>query len=110
MAEQGHCNMHALGGTIKYCVDNTKTQHDQYVLQVLTVVPQLKPKKPELVSQVGEHTGSAGHVCLKYPNGGVLLVSMGHWVELMKIDTSENKLFEVAEREFGVVESEKMKV
>lgn len=37
-------------------------------------------------------------------------MSMGHWVELMKIDTSENKLFEVAEREFGAVESEKMKV
>lgn len=65
---------------------------------MLTVVPQLKPKKPEYISQVGEHVGSAGHVILKYPSGGLLLVSMGHWVELMKIDTSENKLFEVAER------------
>jgi hypothetical protein len=34
---------------------------------------------------------------------------MGHWIELMKIDTSENKLFEVAEQEFGVEEAAKMK-
>ena len=37
------------------------------------------------------------------------MTSMGHWVELMKIDTSEKKLFEVAEKEFGVEEASKMK-
>jgi hypothetical protein len=34
---------------------------------------------------------------------------MGHWVELMKIDTSEQKLFEVAELEFGAEEASKMR-
>lgn len=26
---------------------------------------------------------------------------MTHWIELMKVDTSETKLFEVAAREYG---------
>jgi hypothetical protein len=34
---------------------------------------------------------------------------MGHWVELMKIDTSEKKLFEVAEREYGAVYAQQMR-
>lgn len=34
---------------------------------------------------------------------------MGHWVELMKIDTSEKTLFEVAEREYGQVEAKRMR-
>jgi hypothetical protein len=38
---------------------------------------------------------------IKYPSGGIILTSMGHWVELMKIDTTEKKLFEVAEKQFG---------
>lgn len=37
--------------------------------------------------------GSACHVLLTYPSGGMILTSMGHWIELMKIDTSEKKLF-----------------
>jgi hypothetical protein len=40
----------------------------------------------------------AGHVSLTYKSGAVLLTSMGHWIELMKIDTSEKVLFDVAER------------
>jgi hypothetical protein len=39
----------------------------------------------------------------------MILTSMGHWVEIMKIDTSEKKLFEVAEREFGAIEATKMR-
>jgi hypothetical protein len=31
----------------------------------------------------------------------MMLTSMGHWVELMRIDTSAKKIFEVAEREYG---------
>lgn len=33
----------------------------------------------------------------------MILTSMGHWIELMKIDTSEKKIFEVAAREYGEV-------
>lgn len=38
---------------------------------------------------------------LTYKSGGHLLTSMGHWVELMRVDTSEKKLFEMAERQYG---------
>lgn len=46
---------------------------------------------------------------LKYPTGGMILTSMGHWIELMKIDTSEKKLFEVAQKEYGAAEVNRMK-
>lgn len=48
--------------------------------------------------EINGHKGLAGHVLLTYKSGGCLLVSMGHWIELMKIDTSEKVLFEVAAR------------
>jgi len=35
---------------------------------------------------------------------------MGHWIELMKLDTSEEKLFEIAERDYGNEYANKMKV
>ena len=76
---------------------------------MLTVVPNLKPPSENLVSKIGEHTGSAGHVLLTYPSGGMILSSMGHWVELMKIDTSADKIFQVAEMEYGVEKANKMR-
>ena len=54
-----------------------------------------------MVSTVGEHEGAAGHVLLTYPSGGMILTSMGHWIELMKIDTSAEKLFDYIEKEYG---------
>jgi hypothetical protein len=40
----------------------------------------------------------------------MILTSMGHWIELMKVDTSEKKLFEVAEQNFGVAYAQQMKM
>lgn len=88
----------AAGGTILYCVDSTKTDHKDYKLEVLTVVTSRKAPKSNYISKIDEYEGTAGHVLLTYPSGGMLLSSMGHWIELMKIDTSPQKLFEVAER------------
>lgn len=48
--------------------------------------------------------GAAGHILLTYPNGGKLLTSMGHWIELVKVDTSEQKLFEMAQKQYGATE------
>ncbi len=39
----------------------------------------------------------------------MILTSMGHWVELMKIDTSAEKVFEVAEKEFGKQKATEMR-
>lgn len=50
MAEGGMCNIHAMGGTIQYCVDKTKTNHKHYTLQALTVVTNILPPKDTYVS------------------------------------------------------------
>lgn len=109
MAEGGKCNIHAAGGTIVYCVNSKNLNHNIYKLQVLTVVSSIAAPSAHLTSKIGEFEGSAGHVLLRYPSGGMILTSMGHWIELMKIDTSEKKLFEVAENMFGKAEASKMR-
>lgn len=58
---------------------------------MLSVTPTINAGENQC--QIGDYKGAAGHVLLKYKSGGHLLTSMGHWIELMKIDTSEKKLF-----------------
>ena len=101
MAEAGMCNVQAAGGTIVYSVDKKQLNHQIYKLQVLTVVPTVKAQSENLKCEIGEFEGNAGHVLLTYPSGGMILTSMGHWIELMKVDTSAEKVFQVAEQEFG---------
>lgn len=45
---------------------------------------------------------------LRYESGGCLLTSVGHWVELM-IDKSEQKLFDVVSRNYGMEAYERMR-
>ena len=99
MAEGGKCSVGVLGGTIVYSVNNKKANEStQYNLKVLTVCANTKVSDSNLRCKIADIEGSAGHVLLTFKKGGHLLTSMGHWVELMKIDTSEKKLFEIAER------------
>merc|ERR1719291_690644 len=49
-------------------------------------------------------SGLAGHVTLTYASGGQLVTSMGHWIELGRINTSEEELVQVAGRNFGDAE------
>ena len=59
-------------------------------------------KKVEGDCFIGDHTGLAGHCLLTYPSGGKLLTSCGHWIELVKLDiTNEDIIFRVAEEEYG---------
>lgn len=95
MAEKGECHVHALGGTIVYGINRSLTETKEYKLEVLTVVKSLNIKNQVKIKDV---KGQAGHVLLTYPSGGTLLTSMGHWIELMKVDTSEKVLFDLAER------------
>ena len=41
------------------------------------------------ICEIGTYKGSAGHTMLVYPSGGKILTSMGHWIELMKLDTTK---------------------
>lgn len=100
MAESSAVNVRAIGGTILYSVDHNRKPTDIYSLQVLTVAHPFKVED-NLSCRVGEKEGAAGHVILSYPSGGFLLTSMSHWVEVMKVDTSEKKLFEIAKEEYG---------
>lgn len=44
---------------------------------------------------------AAGHVLLKYAEGGYLITSMVHWIELMRIDTNAERLFLAYENQLG---------
>merc|ERR550537_1420207 len=48
-------------------------------------------------------TGAAGHCLLTYKeSNGKLLTSMTHWVELIKINASQDRVFEVMRKGMGV--------
>ena len=51
--------------------------------------------------------GAAGHVALTYPSGGQLITSMGHWIELTRINTSVESIMQVAAKNFGQLEISK---
>lgn len=65
-----------------------------------------------MMCKIGEgdqaKTGMAGHVTLTYASGGQLVTSMGHWIELTRINTSEEELFRVAAKNFGQLELREM--
>ena len=72
----------------KQSLVNSKRQTtDIYDLKVLTIASSIKADEKS-TCKIGDKKGAAGHVLLTYKSGGNLLVSMGHWIELMKIDTS----------------------
>ena len=80
-------------------------------LQVLTVVGSWSGSGtvPEAMKCEVQHDGSckrgvAGHVTLTYPSGGQLVTSMGHWIELTRINTSVESLMQVAAHNFGAEE------
>ena len=87
--------------TIIYAVDKRSIDKEAYTVQVLTIrtTKDFIPHRYEEI--IDGETGDAGHVLLRYKSGGMILASMGHWIELMKIDPSEKKFFEVAERYYG---------
>ena len=87
MADQGKCHVAAMGGTILYSVDK-HVKSELYDLKVLTIASNVQVTEENFKCRIGEKVGSAGHVLLSYKSGGHLLTSMGHWVELMKVDTS----------------------
>jgi len=65
-----------------------------------------RPSLPEaMMCSIGEgdhaKRGMAGHVALTYAAGGQLVTSMGHWIELTRIDTSLDGVLRVAAHNFG---------
>jgi hypothetical protein len=46
--------------------------------------------------KIKEHTGAVGHALLKYTNGGNLILSAGHWIELSRLDVKLENLEKVS--------------
>merc|ERR1712079_128231 len=104
----GRATIKALPGTIAYTVDvGVPRVTDAYRLEVLTVATEmaginLSGLPHERTCEAGERRGAAGHVLLRYPSGGLLLVSAGHWIELVQLDgVTEEKLLETAAAQYG---------
>merc|ERR1711957_433028 len=60
----------------------------------------------DLKCSVGDarRSGAAGHVTLTYKEGGQLVTSNGHWIELTRIDVSLESLERAAAHNFGASE------
>jgi hypothetical protein len=105
--ERGSAVVNTLGGTIVYTVNPERSATDIYTLKVLTVASDMDVPE-QLLTTVGEgeatKRGAAAHVTLTYANGGQLVTSMAHWIELTKIDTSLEAVMRCAAQEFGELE------
>jgi len=110
MSSDGSAILHAMPSTIAYTVDMRKADTSAYTLEVLTVASgmdgiDVEGLPPHLTCEAAGHRGAAGHVILRYPSGGMLLVSAGHWVELSNIGVTEERLLEVAAASYGAAYS-----
>jgi hypothetical protein len=106
LCNEGQAEVKAMGGTISYTIDWVKADSSRaYSLEVLTVMTKCSGQDvrlaPQHTCQVGGHKGAAGHVLLKYPSGGKLLSSAGHWIELTRLDVSMESLLRVAQASYG---------
>ena len=98
LCEDGKATLHALGGTVGFSVDLHKTDCNEYEFQLLSIIP---AHKSEFSVELKGQKGDIGHAALKYPSGGVLLVSCGHWIELVNVNASEDSVMKSAESMYG---------
>lgn len=113
-ADAGKAIVSAMSNTIVYTVDPRRRATDAYDLKVLTVVGEIASSSlrgsasDENMCCVGigdsKKKGWAGHVTLTYAAGGQLVTSMGHWIEMSRIDTSLESVMRVAAKNFGAGE------
>lgn len=100
LSENGTATIGVMPGTIVYSVK--PVEDAPYIVNVLTVSQTDDCySHSACTTSDGNHTGTAGQVILKYPGGGSLLVSNGHFIELQKLDTTIARLLAVATQEYG---------
>lgn len=98
----------SLPSTIVYNVVDLSEEILPYILEVLTVVDDKKNKYPHCRTIDGKYEGTAGHCILKYSNGGILMTSNCHFIELLKIDTSIETVVSQARGMYGEVYSQRI--
>merc|ERR1712137_1367362 len=108
--ENGFAVVQAMSNTILYTLKPDRKGTSRYTLNVLTVVSEHDGgrlsedrQKCSIVSESSDvmKSGFAGHVMLNYDSGGQLVTSMGHWIELTRINTSLEAVLRVAQHNFG---------
>jgi hypothetical protein len=115
-SDEGKAIVTALGGTIVYTIKPDRPKTDVYDLKVLTVATDFggsdfggPPIADSLKCSIGVgeslRRGAAGHVTLNYASGGQLVTSMGHWIELTRINTSLESVMRCVAHEFGSEEA-----
>lgn len=102
----GSTELKASDNTICFSVDQDVDPQGAYEIEVLTVVTDMPgidvaSFSPSMICQGGGFNGSAGHVLLKYPSGGRLLASAGHWMDLSKLSVTPEKFYQVASLTYG---------
>ena len=128
LCDSGEADVHAMGGTIAYAIDSSKvdasdggsTVNGWKSLDVLTIVTEVDTKesaqilvgeKREFLSRIVNKVGIAGHCCLQYSGGGILLTSCPHWIELTKLnDVSIESILKVASNRYGDDEVNKIQM
>ena len=105
LCEKGIAFCDAMPGTILYSVKGDYlAENPPYKLTCLTIVTKAdgaeQESSPDAIV-VGEKKGLAGHVMLEYENGGKILTSCGHWVELVKLDVTYEKVFKLVQKQYG---------
>lgn len=120
-AEKGKAVVTVLDETILYTVNPARQATNLYELKVLTVVTDYEPEdlhrrdsgiqEAEAKCTIGEgdsqKKGLAGDVTLTYAEGGQLVTSMGHWMELTRLDASVESVMRAARHNFGEEEVSK---
>ena len=104
MCNTGKALINVLPSTIVFSVDSQKAKTDTYELEILTVVDSTGGAEVQL-DEKGS-TGTVGHAILRYPSGGCILVSSGHWLELNHLDgVDEDSLIRTTEQTMGIDEA-----
>jgi hypothetical protein len=104
LCDSGNACVHAMSSTIVFTIDWNKADTNKYKLEVLTVATRLDGfdlNSMQNKCTIDEHKGAAGHVVIRYPSGGTILCSCGHWIELSKLDVNTTSLLSVAENRYG---------
>lgn len=120
-ADKGKAVVTAMGNTILYTLNPLRQATPLYDLKVLTVVTdygrvcfddgRVQQEAECCIGQGdAQKRGLAGHVTLTYAEGGQLVTSMGHWIELTRLDASVEAVMRAAEHNFGQEEVQKFRL
>lgn len=100
---KGGAVIQTMGGTLVFGVDHGAADTSAYRLDVLTIATGVvsDPSAAGYLCAVGEHRGAVGHAMLRYPAGGKILCSSGHWIELQRLDVSEEAFLGTVAMQYG---------